>query len=312
MDRQQWKKKLKRFCLYAYIIFIIGMILQSFMTDIMLGYAVKTGSIRGVNIIMSIGSKPKWHLGDAVRYALESDASSRSGRLQIVSALVRRCFPDGHTLYEYEQRVTGRNPNRDLNRALDSALGMALKYRDAQLLNALLDGGLLPDELSSNNQPLIFEIIRTGSLDLLTTLHAHGANLNLRNAAGETPLAVASCPEHADIVNYLVSQGVDATESPSRLCSEAPRHDPDDKFSNPPPEYPRLSRRLKEQGTVLLRVHVSADGRPETVQVHQSSGFPRLDKSATKAIRRWRFVPAQKNGVPESSWVIVPVQFSLQ
>ena len=81
---------------------------------------------------------------------------------------------------------------------------------------------------------------------------------------------------------------------------------------NPPPVYPRMSRRLGEQGTVVLHVLISAQGLPERVELRTSSGFARLDQSALDAVPRWRFVPGQRQGVPEAMWFNVPVRFVLE
>ncbi|MDR3352208.1 MAG: ankyrin repeat domain-containing protein [Zoogloeaceae bacterium] len=91
----------------------------------------------------------------------------------------------------------------------DSALDMALRHKDDQLLKALLEGGLSPDAVSADGQAIIFEAIETGRLDLLALVCAHGANLNLRNAKGQTPLAVAACRKNKMIVDFLLAQGVE-------------------------------------------------------------------------------------------------------
>jgi protein TonB len=62
---------------------------------------------------------------------------------------------------------------------------------------------------------------------------------------------------------------------------------------------------------VILSVRVGADGRPESVTVSRSSGFPRLDNAAVEAVRRWRFKPAMLNGSPVSSTATVPHRFEL-
>jgi protein TonB len=85
-----------------------------------------------------------------------------------------------------------------------------------------------------------------------------------------------------------------------------------DYLHNPRPEYPSISRRLGEEGRVLLRVQVAADGSPLVIEVKQSSGFPRLDDTARKTAARWRFVPAKRGQEAFVSWVDVPIQFRLQ
>jgi protein TonB len=79
-----------------------------------------------------------------------------------------------------------------------------------------------------------------------------------------------------------------------------------------PIEYPRLARRLGEQGTVLLDVHVGADGLPQRIVLKASSGSPRLDQAARETVQRWKFVPAQQGGRPVESWLTVPIRFVLQ
>jgi len=82
-------------------------------------------------------------------------------------------------------------------------------------------------------------------------------------------------------------------------------------LNNPAPTYPRFSRRLGEEGRVLLKVLVTTQGTPGAVAVEQSSGFERLDKAAIKAVEHWQFVPARKGSEILSAYVLVPVKFSL-
>jgi len=81
---------------------------------------------------------------------------------------------------------------------------------------------------------------------------------------------------------------------------------------NPGPKYPIEARRRAQEGTVLLRIKVSADGSVERVEIAQSSGFDSLDESALETVRaRWRFVPALRAGTPIESWCMVPIRFAL-
>ena len=85
-----------------------------------------------------------------------------------------------------------------------------------------------------------------------------------------------------------------------------------DYLKNPPPAYPRASRRLGEQGTVIVRVFISTQGLPEKAEVRTSSGFARLDQAALEAVQRWRFVPGRRSGTPEAMWFNIPVRFVLE
>ena len=82
-------------------------------------------------------------------------------------------------------------------------------------------------------------------------------------------------------------------------------------LNNPTPEYPALSRRSGEEGRVLMKVLVSEEGAAENVQIEKSSGSERLDQAAMNAVKRWRFIPAQKNKQPLSAYVLVPMKFAL-
>lgn len=77
----------------------------------------------------------------------------------------------------------------------------------------------------------------------------------------------------------------------------------------PAPDYPLASRRLRETGTVHLRVLVDAQGRPQQVLLQRGSGHPRLDDAATAAVHAARFKPYTENGRPHAFWVVVPIAF---
>ena len=85
-----------------------------------------------------------------------------------------------------------------------------------------------------------------------------------------------------------------------------------DYLHNPKPVYPMLSRRNGEEGKVLLKVRVSAQGTALDVAISKSSGFGRLDSAAAEAVARWRFVPARRGDEPVESSVIVPITFAFE
>lgn len=71
------------------------------------------------------------------------------------------------------------------------------------------------------------------------------------------------------------------------------------------PDYPSSAMRRSESGTVLVRIAVGSDGRPDDVEVLRSSRSRALDRAATQAARRWRFQPGQTGTVE------VPFEFKL-
>lgn len=81
---------------------------------------------------------------------------------------------------------------------------------------------------------------------------------------------------------------------------------------NPKPEYPPMSRRLGEEGKVLLKVLVTAQGLPASIELEKSSGSERLDDAARRVVARWRFLPARRGDQPVDASVIVPISFRLE
>jgi protein TonB len=82
--------------------------------------------------------------------------------------------------------------------------------------------------------------------------------------------------------------------------------------SNRKPVYPSLSRRYEEQGAVVLRVFVKADGSAGQVEIKSSSGYALLDESAKSAVQEWRFQPATSDGKAVADWFLIPIPFTLQ
>ena len=68
---------------------------------------------------------------------------------------------------------------------------------------------------------------------------------------------------------------------------------------------------MREEGQVLLDVHILPDGSVGEVRLRQTSGHRRLDEAALAAVRRWRYVPAQRGGEAIPYWYIQPIVFSL-
>jgi protein TonB len=85
-----------------------------------------------------------------------------------------------------------------------------------------------------------------------------------------------------------------------------------DYLKNPAPSYPALSRRMGEEGKVILRVSVNPQGSADSVEIKTSSGSQRLDDSAQKTVRNWKFIPAKRGDTAVQSWVLVPIIFKLE
>jgi len=79
----------------------------------------------------------------------------------------------------------------------------------------------------------------------------------------------------------------------------------------PAPAYPRDARTKSWEGTVRVKVLITAAGEVGSAMVSTSSGSNSLDQAAIDCLRTWRFRPAYRDGNPVAVWVIVPVVFKL-
>jgi protein TonB len=69
------------------------------------------------------------------------------------------------------------------------------------------------------------------------------------------------------------------------------------------PYYPSASRRLSEQGSVILLVYVAPNGRVSETKVETSSGIQRLDEAAEKCVKaQGRFEPQRVGNDAVGSW----------
>jgi TonB family protein len=76
------------------------------------------------------------------------------------------------------------------------------------------------------------------------------------------------------------------------------------------PEYAEKARRAKLSGAVVLLLVVDTEGRARNIHVARSLGMG-LDEKAIEAVKKWRFTPAMKDGLPVQVRVEVEVNFRL-
>jgi protein TonB len=127
----------------------------------------------------------------------------------------------------------------------------------------------------------------------------------------EAPSAAAEVPQVMQAPVAAPADPIPAPATPATATVTQARFDAD-YLQNPPPAYPALSRRIGEEGTVVLRVFVETTGRPSQIEVKSASGSPRLDQAAQDAVWRWKFVSARRGMDAVGAWVLVPIVFSLR
>lgn len=84
------------------------------------------------------------------------------------------------------------------------------------------------------------------------------------------------------------------------------------RMKNPAPSYPFESIRQQQEGVVMLEALIDKAGRPLSVEMQRSSGFPLLDQSALRTVRRWKFDAAHIGFLPVESRIVIPIRFVLE
>ncbi|MEZ0469973.1 energy transducer TonB [Luteimonas salinilitoris] len=168
-----------------------------------------------------------------------------------------------------------------------------------------------PEEPRKTSSPLIWILV-------LIALIAIGWYFYAQRGAPDTPVEPETpIGESADIGDGTPpppaserEEPVETTPEPSTGITE-PTMRPADPIERVEPTYPPTALRAQEEGTVLLRVQVDAQGNPTEVDVARSSRSRELDRAARDAVRKWKFSPAMENGQAVASTVEVPIDFRM-
>lgn len=78
------------------------------------------------------------------------------------------------------------------------------------------------------------------------------------------------------------------------------------------PPYPPQLLRTGVEGKAVVRVLIGTDGRVKQVAIVSADDPLFADASERQALRRWRFKPATRDGVPVESWRQMTVRFEIR
>ncbi|MCE2509852.1 MAG: energy transducer TonB [Alphaproteobacteria bacterium] len=101
-----------------------------------------------------------------------------------------------------------------------------------------------------------------------------------------------------------------ASEAAAKASEQGPSVAPR-LLANPKPVYPKRARKQGIEGRVVLRVLIGTAGESLNVTMVESSGHALLDEAASHAVQKWRFVPAQRSGVPVTAALDIPIVFRI-
>ncbi|SEP86234.1 outer membrane transport energization protein TonB (TC 2.C.1.1.1) [Solimonas aquatica] len=118
-------------------------------------------------------------------------------------------------------------------------------------------------------------------------------------------ISIASAPAPATAIH--------ATTTPAKPAPVTAKTAPVVKAKNcREPEYPSISQRLNETGSVVLQLLVGVDGRVSDAKIENSSGYPRLDEAAKRALSLCKFTPGTENGQAVPMWAQLKYTFRQQ
>lgn len=76
------------------------------------------------------------------------------------------------------------------------------------------------------------------------------------------------------------------------------------------PDYPRLAKEARIEGTVRIEILVDVEGKVEDLRLIE--GHPLLAQAALQAVKQWEFRPTRLRGTPIATLSVVDVVFRLR
>jgi len=107
-----------------------------------------------------------------------------------------------------------------------------------------------------------------------------------------------------------VSSGESVRKNSGSVETEVDSPEGPDFIIKTQPRYPRLARRLGQEGTGVLRLNLEAFGRLRDITVISGAGTG-LDEEAIRAVQQSTFFPAVRAGRPVDSLALLTIRFQL-
>jgi len=78
------------------------------------------------------------------------------------------------------------------------------------------------------------------------------------------------------------------------------------------PDYPAFERNIGRDGVVVVRVLVGSNGRVSAIEPVRATSDAFFDATKKRALSKWRFRPAMRDGVAIESWRQMTVRFTME
>jgi TonB family protein len=115
--------------------------------------------------------------------------------------------------------------------------------------------------------------------------------------------------DHQAAADQAVGINRASSVEPEGVMELSPTVAENDLLQRVEPDYPEAAREQNIQGTVVLEVHIAADGGVQDVQV--ISGPPVLAEASTDAVKQWKFKPRMVKGSPVEMETRITLKFRL-
>jgi periplasmic protein TonB len=122
------------------------------------------------------------------------------------------------------------------------------------------------------------------------------------------PLPTPTATDHPTLTTAAAPIANSAPAAPAAVRT-APSSKPSGNCEEP--VYPMASKRMDEEGVVILKFLIGVDGKVKEALTDKSSGYPRLDNAAKNALSKCQFRPGTVNGHPEESWANIRYEWRL-
>lgn len=141
------------------------------------------------------------------RNNLDIDTTDNNGRTLLVAAILSEQYDTAEILLKL-----GANPNFLPSGKQKSAMGWAAQYKDTKFLQLLLDFGGDPDLFNKGERTAAYPVLSAISADRIDNLKIlidAGANLNVVDQRGLTPLMYGASISAWEMVYLMLESGAD-------------------------------------------------------------------------------------------------------
>ncbi len=219
------------------------------------------------------------------------------------------------------------NRNRQTSRSMSTGSFIAVACAHIAIIISM--GGCPSKKVSQSETAMLFESFLIEVQDAtptssqhsnqtISTLTSTSTSTSDDAISAHTPSVeqrpTASTPRKTNVISQNVNTKSPNTNSQGNKSQDAltlpitnAMH-----LHNPPPPYPKQSRRRGEQGKVVIAAEIDIEGRSSQAVIHQSSGYHRLDRVALETVLKWRFIPGKKGHQHQKMWVNIPINFVLE